>query len=327
MRAKPNAFKGIILIVLAMAVLPFIDVCAKFLGQQGMPVPQMVWARFFFGALFTLPLALRIAGVKAFKPINQAFNTARATFLVTGTAFFFLALKTLPIADTLAIYFVQPILITALSPIVLGEHVGMRRWTSVFIAFLGVMIIIRPGFQAFNVGTVFALAAGASSFTHLFNAMSQLTGREPGMVGAALVDQDSFIGIIADGFHVHDQSLKLALAATPHHRFMLVTDAMPPAAGGPDVFELQGRQVQRVNGRLQLADGTLAGSNLTMDEALRYSVQQLDVPLQEALQMASRNPARFLGRADLGVIKPGALASLVHLDDSLNVEQTWIEGK
>jgi N-acetylglucosamine-6-phosphate deacetylase len=172
-----------------------------------------------------------------------------------------------------------------------------------------------------------ALDVGASSFTHLFNAMSQLTGREPGMVGAALSDERSFIGIIADGFHVDDVSLKLALASTSHSRFMLVTDAMPPAAGGPDSFELQGRKVTRAGGRLQLADGTLAGSNLTMDEALRHAVNKLRVPLAHALQMASRNPARFLHRADLGIIKPGVLASLVHLDDTLHVQQTWVEGK
>lgn len=172
-----------------------------------------------------------------------------------------------------------------------------------------------------------ALGAGATSFTHLFNAMSQMTGREPGMVGTALTDDKSFIGIIADGLHVHDVSLKLALAATAHHRFMLVTDAMPPAAGGPDQFELQGRLVSRVNGRLQLADGTLAGSNLTIDEAVRYCVNHLDIPLASALQMASRNPARFLGRNDLGKIAPGALASLVHMDDGLNVKQVWVEGR
>jgi N-acetylglucosamine-6-phosphate deacetylase len=172
-----------------------------------------------------------------------------------------------------------------------------------------------------------ALAAGASSFTHLFNAMSQMTGREPGMVGAALFDAKSFIGIIADGLHVHDVSLKLALRVAAHDRFMLVTDAMPPAAGGPDHFELQGRSVQRVNCRLQLADGTLAGSNLTMDEAVRYCVNKLEMPLGTALQMASRNPARFLERSDLGRIAPGALASLVHLDDNLNVLQTWVEGR
>jgi N-acetylglucosamine-6-phosphate deacetylase len=172
-----------------------------------------------------------------------------------------------------------------------------------------------------------ALDAGASSFTHLFNAMSQMSGREPGMVGAALADDKSFIGIIADGLHVHDISLKLALKATIHDRFMLVTDAMPPAAGGPDHFELQGRSVERVNGRLQLADGTLAGSNLTMDEAVRYCVNHLSLPLASALQMASRNPARFLGRSDMGHIAPGALASLVHLDGNLNVIQTWVEGR
>ncbi len=171
-----------------------------------------------------------------------------------------------------------------------------------------------------------ALEAGASSFTHLFNAMSQLTGREPGMVGAALTDTLSFIGVIADGFHVHDAALKLAFAAAPSRRFMLVSDAMPPAAGGPDEFALQGRSVRRVAGRLQLADGTLAGSNLTMDEALRHCVARLGVELGTALQMASRNPARFLGRGDLGVIESGALASLVHLDDNLQVLESWVEG-
>ncbi len=172
-----------------------------------------------------------------------------------------------------------------------------------------------------------ALRAGAQAFTHLFNAMSQMTGREPGMVGAALTDAASFIGIIADGHHVHDATLRVALAAAPHDRFMLVTDAMPPAAGGPDSFTLQGRTVARFEGRLQLDDGTLAGSNLTMDEALRHGVNKLGVPLADALQMASRNPARFLGRGDLGIIAPGALASLVHLDDNLNVKRTWVEGR
>jgi N-acetylglucosamine-6-phosphate deacetylase len=171
-----------------------------------------------------------------------------------------------------------------------------------------------------------ALAAGATSFTHLFNAMSQVTGRDPGMVGAALADGNSFMGVIADGYHLHDASLRIALAAASYDRFMLVSDAMPPAAGGPETFKLQGRGVKRVKGRLELDDGTLAGSNLTMDEAVRYCTNKLSVPLTNALQMASRNPAHFLGRADLGVIKPGALASLVHLDDQLQVQKTWVEG-
>ena len=172
-----------------------------------------------------------------------------------------------------------------------------------------------------------SLNAGARAFTHIFNAMSQLTGREPGMLGTALVDPKSYCGLIADGLHVHDGAMKIALAAKPKSRIMLISDAMPSAAGGPDEFELQGRSVRRENGRLILSDGTLAGSNLTMDEAVRYCVDKLDVDLGDALRMASLNPASFMRREnDLGRVKPGYLASLVHLRDDLTVSQTWIDG-
>jgi N-acetylglucosamine-6-phosphate deacetylase len=173
-----------------------------------------------------------------------------------------------------------------------------------------------------------ALASGARAFTHLFNAMSQMNGREPGMVGAALADPDSFCGLIADGYHVHDAAMKVALAAKPLSRIMLVTDAMPTAADGPEVFELQGRRVHLENGKLVLDDGTLAGSNLTMDEAVRYCVERLGVSLEDALRMASLNPASFLRRDhDLGRIQPGYLASLVHLSNDLQVLKTWIDGR
>lgn len=173
-----------------------------------------------------------------------------------------------------------------------------------------------------------ALVAGARSFTHLFNAMSQMTGREPGMVGAALADTGSYCGIITDGHHVHDAALKVALAAKPRDRMVLVSDAMPTAADGPDRFELQGRTVTRRDGRLQLEDETLAGSNLTMDEAVRYCTQRLGVSLEDALRMASLNPAALLKRGhELGHIAPGYLASLAHLSDDLRVLQTWIDGK
>ena len=173
-----------------------------------------------------------------------------------------------------------------------------------------------------------ALASGARAFTHLFNAMSQLNGREPGMVGAALADPESFCGLIADGYHVHDAAMKVVLAAKPRGRIMLITDAMPTAAGGPDSFALQGRAVHLVNGKLVLDDGTLAGSNLTMDEAVRYCVGRLGVSLEDALRMASLNPASFLRREhELGCIKSGYLASLVHLSDDLQVLETWIDGK
>lgn len=172
-----------------------------------------------------------------------------------------------------------------------------------------------------------ALGAGARAFTHLYNAMSQMTGREPGMVGAALSDPGSYVGIIADGHHVHDAALRVALAAKDPSRMMLISDAMPTAAGGPGSFELQGRKVTRHGGRLQLTDGTLAGSDLTMDQALRYCVQGLGLDLAQSLRMASRNPAAFLRRShELGRIAPGYLASMVHLGDDLQVRATWING-
>ena len=130
------------------------------------------------------------------------------------------------------------------------------------------------------------LAAGARAFTHLFNAMSPFQGRRPGMVGAALDSQEAFVGIIADGHHVHPASLRIAFAAKPHDRIMLITDAMPPAAGGPDSFLLQGRRVARVDGCLRLEDGTIAGSVITMDDAVRFCVATVGLPLADALRMA-----------------------------------------
>lgn len=173
-----------------------------------------------------------------------------------------------------------------------------------------------------------AVKAGARAFTHLFNAMSAPAGREPGMVGAALDLDEAFVGIIADGHHVHEANLRIAFAAKRHDRFMLITDAMPPAAGGPDQFDLQGRHVTRAEGCLRLEDGTLAGSVLTMDEAVRYAVKVTRLELGDALAMASRVPATCLRReTELGLIAPGYLASLIHLDDDLRVRETWIEGR
>jgi len=172
-----------------------------------------------------------------------------------------------------------------------------------------------------------ALQAGAQAFTHLFNSMSQLQPRASGMVGAALADRKSYCSIIADGLHVDNTALKVAFAAKPKDRIMLITDAMSTAAGGPSSFELQGRRVTLSNGRLLLDDGTLAGSNLTMDEAVRHCVNRLDLALEDALRMASHNPAAFLRcERELGRIAPGYLASLVHLSDDLRVLHTWVEG-
>jgi drug/metabolite transporter (DMT)-like permease len=176
MKPKQATFYAIGLILLAMAILPLIDVIAKLLGQQNVPITQLVWARFFFGAIFTLPFALGSKGLAALTPVNPQLNSLRALCLIVGTAFFFFALKFLPIADTLSIYFVQPLLITALSPIVLKEQVGIRRWAVVVVGFIGVLIIIRPGIQQINFGHVFALLAGLSSAFYILITRF-LTGR------------------------------------------------------------------------------------------------------------------------------------------------------
>jgi N-acetylglucosamine-6-phosphate deacetylase len=175
---------------------------------------------------------------------------------------------------------------------------------------------------------VAALAAGASGFTHLFNAMSQLSHRSPGMVGAALAEPSAYCGVIADGYHVDPLALRVAVAAKPADRLVLVSDAMPPAAGGPDRFALQGRAVERRDGRLVLADGTLAGSNLTMDEAVRFAVQRLGVPLVTALSMASAHPAAWIGLGHMtGRIAPRLRADLVLLGRDLGVRRVWVAGR
>ncbi len=172
------------------------------------------------------------------------------------------------------------------------------------------------------------LDAGIRGFTHLYNAMSPLTGREPGAVGAALEDRDSWIGIIADGVHVHPASLRVALAAKPRGKVMLVTDAMPPVGADSPSYELYGEVITAVDGVVRNAAGSLAGSALDMATAVRNAVHLLGLPLDEAARMASRYPAQFLNLDDrLGEIAEGYQADLVQLDDALQVRATWIAGE
>ncbi len=172
-----------------------------------------------------------------------------------------------------------------------------------------------------------ALSSGVSGFTHLFNAMSPLTSRAPGAVGAALEDQDSWCSIIVDGRHVDPVVLKIALRAKRWQRFILITDAMPSVGMAGDVFKLQGRTVRVEDGVCIDQDGTLAGSNLDMAAAVRNAVGMLGLDLAQAVRMASQNPAEYLGLGDqLGRIAPGYRANLVLADDGLNVVQTWIDG-
>lgn len=173
-----------------------------------------------------------------------------------------------------------------------------------------------------------ALAAGLSGFTHLFNAMSPLVNREPGAVGAALEDQDSWCGIIVDGRHVHPAVLRIALAAKRHERFMLVTDAMPSVGMTDKTFTIQGRPIRVVDGVCVDENGTLAGSDLDMAGAVANAVRMVGLDLEDAAAMASRNPAEFLGLgADYGRIASGSKADLVLLGDDLKAQRTWIDGR
>ena len=157
--------------------------------------------------------------------------------------------------------------------------------------------------------------------------MPPLSGRDPGPVGAALDSRDTWCGLIVDGYHVSDAALRVAIAAKGSETMMLVTDAMSSVGSDLSSFDLMGRTVHRAHGKLTTADGTLAGSDLDMASAVRNTVERLGLPLTTALRMASRVPAAFL-RLDhtLGRIAIGYRASLVLLDDSLHVRQTWIDG-
>ncbi len=172
-----------------------------------------------------------------------------------------------------------------------------------------------------------ALAAGACGFTHLYNAMSALGSRAPGMVGAALADRASWCGLIVDGHHVHPTALKAALAAKPRGKCLLVTDAMPPVGAASKSFELYGEMLTVKDGRVVTAGGTLAGAALDMATAVRNTVSLLGVPDDEALRMASAYPADALGLGHrLGRLLPGYRADIAMLDAALNVAQTWIGG-
>ena len=172
-----------------------------------------------------------------------------------------------------------------------------------------------------------ALRNGLTGFTHLFNAMSQLTGREPGVVGAALDHADSWCGLIVDGHHVAPVVMRLALRCKRRDRFMIVTDGMPSIGTTDTSFDLQGRSISVKDGLLLDEKGRLAGSHTDMAQAVRNAVEMLAIDLPEAIQMASRNPAAFLGLdSQLGRIAAGYRANLVLADDSLRVLDTWIDG-
>lgn len=170
-----------------------------------------------------------------------------------------------------------------------------------------------------------AIEAGARCVTHLYNAMSPLAHRAPGLVGTAL-DSDSFAGIIPDGTHVAAAAFRIAAMMKPD-RLFTVTDAMAVAGTDLAEFTLNTRPVRRAGGRLTLADGTLAGADITLPEALRWMVGDARLPLARALATMTGIPAALLRLTDRGSLTPGSRADLVHLDDALSLQTVWRAGQ
>lgn len=171
-----------------------------------------------------------------------------------------------------------------------------------------------------------AADAGATCATHLFNAMSQLTGRDPGMVGVALEQSQMFAGLIADGIHVSPSSIRLAIAAKQGPAaIFLVSDAMATAGSEITEFSLNRRSIYRRDGRLTLKDGTLAGADLELATALRFMVQDVGVCEDTALKMATSGPAKVIN-TDAGHLIKGRAADFIHLDADLNLKSVWQNG-
>jgi len=189
-------------------------------------------------------------------------------------------------------------------------------------------VVVAAGHSAANYEqTKIALAAGVTSFTHLFNAMTPFTSREPGMVGAALENSHAWCGIIVDGFHVHPSTIKVAHQAKAPGKIILVTDAMASVGAKNKNFKLYGEQIFYTDGKLTNAAGTLAGSDLDMLTAIKNTITQVGIAPDEAIRMASTYPAAMMGNSTtLGAIKPGFYASMILIDENFQLLRSWING-
>ncbi|MEP7240527.1 MAG: N-acetylglucosamine-6-phosphate deacetylase [Devosia sp.] len=190
----------------------------------------------------------------------------------------------------------------------------------------GVVVSLGHTDASFDVALT-AFRAGASMATHLFNAMSQIGNRDPGVAGAALHYGAVSAGLIADGIHVHPETVRIALTAKAGPgRIFLVSDSMSQAGTDIETLTLDERTIYRRDGALRLADGKLAGADLTLDRAVSNAHRMVGLDTGRALAMATSDPAAALGAADQGSLRPGRPASFVLLDDDLRVRQTWLAG-
>ncbi|TGV51109.1 N-acetylglucosamine-6-phosphate deacetylase [bacterium M00.F.Ca.ET.141.01.1.1] len=214
-----------------------------------------------------------------------------------------------------------PVLLTTIAP----ESVDPARVTT--LAKAGIVVSLGHSDTGHATAKAFA-EAGASVVTHLFNAMSQIGNREPGLAGAALDIGTLSAGLIADGIHVHPATIRIALDAKQGPgRIVLVTDAMATIGTDMTSFTLNGRTIYRKDGSLRLADGTLAGADLDMISAIRFMHRTVGLDLSEALRMASLYPAQAIGQSHrLGRFANGTAADIVALSDDLGIGSVWIGG-
>lgn len=174
---------------------------------------------------------------------------------------------------------------------------------------------------------VTGIEEGLQGFTHLYNAMSPQTGREPGVVGAALSSKTTWCGLIADNHHVHKGSILVALAAKPQGKLYLVSDAMSTVGSDEKSFTIYGEEIFEKDGALVNAEGRLAGSAIGMIDAVRIMHKDVGISLEEALRMAALYPAEFMQlESELGRVKAGHRADLVHFNEEFVVQHTWVAG-
>ena len=251
--------------------------------------------------------AARVLGVHLEGPyINPGKLGAQPDFAHTGS-----------IDQVKQLNAIAPIKLITVAPEMNGHLELVRELTE-----LGMRVQLGHTLGTYEEG-VAALANGATSFTHLYNAMSRLDHRAPGMVGAALAHAE-FSEIIPDLLHVHPGAIKAALRAIP--KLYCVTDSTA-ASGMPDGEYMLGRQVvHKCLGGVRLADGTLAGSTLTMDQALRNLIS-IGLDLADASKRVSTYAADFLGLADRGRLQTNCYADMVVLDRALNLIAVYVEGE
>jgi len=173
-----------------------------------------------------------------------------------------------------------------------------------------------------------AVKYGLDGFTHLFNAMGQISAREPGVVGSAFDFDETSASIIVDLHHVHPSLINLSFKQKPKGKLFFVSDSMATINHGEPSFELYDEVVSESNGRIINSEGKLAGSSITQIDAIKNAYQKCSIPLESAISMATLYPAEYLGVSDyIGQLKKGYRADLAHFNSNFHVQNVWLAGK